>query len=255
MSRLLENYENRITLEFGDQSLNGAPYWHDGIDIVGETGSKWGALDYIKAHSGGKVIEKAYEPGGRGNYVTIEIAPNINTQYCHLQEAYVEIGDVVDQGVVIGYMGNTGNCTGAHLHFGVWMDGEWVNPEPFLEKDIIESEPVNPALDYYQLVDAAYCLVLGRRADPSGLSNYSTYMADGHSIEEVIEDLYMSDEYVNRWNNDIFTQLLVVQTYLILLHRLPESMDVVKAWQPHSLGDYINMYNSILDSDEYKGIY
>ena len=37
-------------------------------------------------------------------------------------------------------MGSTGNSTGAHLHFGIKRDGKWIDPEPYLDKDYIETE-------------------------------------------------------------------------------------------------------------------
>jgi murein DD-endopeptidase MepM/ murein hydrolase activator NlpD len=44
----------------------------------------------------------------------------------------VEVGEVVSKGQVIGYEGNTGNSTGAHLHWMVERNGDFVNPRAFL---------------------------------------------------------------------------------------------------------------------------
>ncbi len=55
--------------------------------------------------------------------------------YYHLANRDVKKGAKVRQGDVLGYMGATGNVTGAHLHFGIQSGGEWVDPEPYLDRD------------------------------------------------------------------------------------------------------------------------
>lgn len=148
MSRLLQNYPNRITLEFGDTELQGQPYYHNGIDIVGEAGWTYGALDYIIAHSSGRIIEVGYEESGRGYYTIVDIGNGVHMEYCHLDDNIWMVDEYIEQGDVIGYMGNSGNCTGAHLHFAINDNGEYVNPEPFLDCDyervIVDDIPVVP---------------------------------------------------------------------------------------------------------------
>ena len=139
MSRILDkNYI--ITSLYGPRG-NG---FHKGVDIVGEghTTCK------IKAHSSGVVeyIQTGYvnKPGLKGNdsygnLVKIKHSNGYSTLYAHLSEVYVKKGQHVSQGEHLGYMGNTGNSYGAHLHFEVRTNGTYVsiiNPTPYLDKDL-----------------------------------------------------------------------------------------------------------------------
>ena len=82
-----------------------------------------------------------------GNYVCIRHENGYTTKYFHLAyksiPSNIKVGTVVSKGQKIGYMGSTGNSTGAHLHFQVEKDGIPVDPKPFL----IEGKPfVNPVV-------------------------------------------------------------------------------------------------------------
>lgn len=68
-----------------------------------------------------------------GMYVRIEHSDGIETQYLHLSQVLVNAGDKVSAGQLIGEVGNTGRSYGAHLHFEVLVDGEYVDPLPFLQ--------------------------------------------------------------------------------------------------------------------------
>ncbi|MBP5579952.1 MAG: peptidoglycan DD-metalloendopeptidase family protein [Ruminococcus sp.] len=70
--------------------------------------------------------------GGYGNYVVISHDGTYSTVYAHLKNACVSVGDYVEQGQVIGYIGTTGWSTGAHLHFEVRENGVRVNPSLFV---------------------------------------------------------------------------------------------------------------------------
>lgn len=112
---------------------------HNGIDIVRQGYQ----LDYIVAHSDGKII-KAQDGLGNmkgtnsyGNYVKIDHGNGYCTLYAHMQKGIsVKNGQYVKKGQVLGYMGNTGNSYGAHLHFEVWKGGTRINPTEYLEKDL-----------------------------------------------------------------------------------------------------------------------
>lgn len=122
---------------------------HGGIDLVRE-GYR---LDNILSHSDGTVVQviknsnvnTPNEPTNPGNMVRIDHGNGFQTRYLHL--AYgtvnVNVGDKVKRGQILGYMGNTGNSFGAHLHFEVLKDGNRIDPTPYLYKDFPRSNNVN----------------------------------------------------------------------------------------------------------------
>ncbi len=118
------------------RTLWGQTNQHNGIDLVGTTDGKVGRVDYIKAHTSGTVSAVGYDVSA-GNFVQIDIGNNVIMVYYHLKDKSitVKMGDKVKKGDIIGYMGVSGNVTGAHLHFGIKDNGKWVNPEPYLEAD------------------------------------------------------------------------------------------------------------------------
>lgn len=92
--------------------------WHSGLDISGVANTP------LYAAESGRVL-KILEPGSNNGYglLTILAVPEQNPQYClyyaHQNKTAVRVGARVKAGQVIGYMGNTGNSTGVHLHFEV----------------------------------------------------------------------------------------------------------------------------------------
>lgn len=112
-----------ITAPYGDQRvLNGkTKSVHYGVDLDGNTGDPiWAAND--------GVVVMARECFGSGNTVLIDHGGRLFTAYFHLSAFAVKVGDQVKQGQAIGRVGMTGRVTGPHLHFGVKLDGRWVNP-------------------------------------------------------------------------------------------------------------------------------
>lgn len=105
----------------------GAADLHDGIDLVGSTGTP------IYASRAGKVVEVSYHSSA-GNHVIIDHGDGYYSYYLHLSSFSVAVGQSVSQGTVVGGMGTTGNSTGVHLHFGVstslWSN--FVDPAPLL---------------------------------------------------------------------------------------------------------------------------
>jgi len=122
---------------------------HGGIDIVREGYQ----LDNIVAHSDGTVVQvisdvrvaTPNEATNPGNMVRIDHGNGYQTRYLHLayNSVKVRVGDKVRKGQVIGYMGNTGNTFGAHLHFEVLKDGNKINPTEYLDKDFPKNSVVN----------------------------------------------------------------------------------------------------------------
>jgi murein DD-endopeptidase MepM/ murein hydrolase activator NlpD len=113
--------------------FNGGGAMHAGVDMAGAHGSP------IYAAASGVVL-KAGVQGGYGNFVEIDHGRGMTTRYGHLASIDVREGQKLNQGDVLGGMGSTGRSTGTHLHFEVRVDGQAVNPMPFLEaaRDVFE---------------------------------------------------------------------------------------------------------------------
>jgi murein DD-endopeptidase MepM/ murein hydrolase activator NlpD len=124
----VEGGVGRITNYFGPEvhPFTNQWYLHKGIDLAYRRGKE------VVSSANGKVVERKYDPKGFGNYIVIRHAYGFATKYAHLDNVYVEEGDVVTQGQKIGTMGNTGWSTGPHLHFEVRIGSQVVDPERFL---------------------------------------------------------------------------------------------------------------------------
>ena len=116
---ITSSYGYRIHPIYGDARL------HTGIDIGASAGSP------ILAAADG-VVASAGSLGGYGNATVIEHGGGMATLYGHQSAMLVSEGDRVAAGETIGRVGCTGACTGPHLHFEVRIDGEPVNPIPYL---------------------------------------------------------------------------------------------------------------------------
>jgi murein DD-endopeptidase MepM/ murein hydrolase activator NlpD len=101
------------------------PGRHPGIDLHASYG------DPIYACRAGTVVSAGWE-GGYGNAVVIDHGGGMATLYAHQSRMAVSAGQQVSAGQVIGYIGSTGDSTGPHLHFEVRINGNPVDPAPYL---------------------------------------------------------------------------------------------------------------------------
>ena len=113
----------RITSDYGDTEDRSSG--HKGIDIGATTPGVSG--DAIYAAASGTVTLATYSSSA-GNWIWIYHGNGLYTVYMHCSALLVSVGDTVSQGQTIARMGSTGNSTGAHLHFGVRLNGSYVNP-------------------------------------------------------------------------------------------------------------------------------
>ena len=112
-----------ITSPFGPRKspTTGASTYHQGVDL--DTGTGW---PVVAARAG--VVVFAGWGNAAGNYVTIDHQDGFRSTYMHLSSINVSVGQIVSAGKNIGATGSTGVSTGDHLHFGISLNGVWVNP-------------------------------------------------------------------------------------------------------------------------------
>lgn len=124
-SGLIWPVDGPVTSPFGYRCLEGVCRMHEGIDI----GVGYGTP--IHAAASGVVVFAGWE-GGYGNLILIDHGGGLATAYAHQSGFAVGGGAQVSQGEVIGYVGCTGHCFGAHLHFEVRVNGTAVDPLGYL---------------------------------------------------------------------------------------------------------------------------
>lgn len=117
-----------ISMYFGqnENPFTGQWYIHTGIDI-----STFHTGDPIVATADGKVVFVGYD-GGFGNNVIIQHNHGFFTRYAHMQSFRVYKGQKVQQGQIIGTIGNTGLTTGPHCHYEVHLGTSVIDPLKFL---------------------------------------------------------------------------------------------------------------------------
>lgn len=118
----------KINNEFGFRRnpFGGSRYeFHAGMDIDGERG------DTIVAPANGVIVKAGYQ-GGYGNMIEIDHGNGLTTRYGHLSKIEIQIGDAVNRGQIIGFVGSTGRSTGPHLHYELRLNDKAINPRRFL---------------------------------------------------------------------------------------------------------------------------
>jgi murein DD-endopeptidase MepM/ murein hydrolase activator NlpD len=108
------------------------PHFHNGIDVVAPYGTP------VKSSGDGTVVYIGwnYADGADPAWIVIVAhSAGLQTWYAHMTPSFpggISSGSSVQKGQIIGYEGNTGHSTGAHLHWAVMLNGDFVNPRLFL---------------------------------------------------------------------------------------------------------------------------
>ena len=109
---------------------------HKGTDFAAPVGTP------ILSTANGTVTEVSYTQAN-GRYVKVKHNNTYTTQYLHMQKANVKVGQFVEQGDVIGFVGMTGYTSGPHVCYRFWKNG--LEVDPFKQK-LPEAKPINESL-------------------------------------------------------------------------------------------------------------
>ena len=113
------------TYGYRTDPFTGERDFHPAVDISSERGRP------VYATATGRVLSAARN-GAYGKLVEIDHGFGLVTRYGHLSEFAISIGDTVERGGIIGYVGATGRATGHHVHYEIWSNGKTVNPMQLL---------------------------------------------------------------------------------------------------------------------------
>ena len=119
--------DGEISMNFGkrEHPITKEVKEHNGVDIKAPEGT-----DVVTSITG-TVTDVGFD-SEKGNYIVVENG-NVKTLYAQLATTSVKKGDAVTAKQSIGTVGKTGKATGAHLHFEVMVDGEYVDPAAYIK--------------------------------------------------------------------------------------------------------------------------
>lgn len=128
----VKNPNVHISSAFGPtiHPIYGNWYIHKGMDF-----STWRSGDPVVATASGQVVTVGYD-FSFGNYIIIKHNHGIYTRFAHLSSFRVSKGQLVEQGQVIGTIGNTGVSTGPHLHYEVHIGSDVVDPAKYINMQL-----------------------------------------------------------------------------------------------------------------------
>ena len=204
--RVLESKKATVTSAYGWRTINGKKDYHSGIDLVRE-GYR---LDWIVAHSDGKIVKFQDGLGNMkgsnsyGNYVKIDHGNGYYTLYAHMKKGLsVKNGQTVKAGTRLGYMGDSGNAYGAHLHFELWEGGKRIDPTPYLNKDLPKVEPEETEdNDKYDLGDIVTVNGIYRSSTSTEKLNPLYNKGKITRILDNVRNPYLIDDGGLGWAND-----------------------------------------------------
>lgn len=147
--RILKNGKCKITNSYNNS--------HQAVDILGENNE----TDYVLAHSDGEIIflqdgfgnmKGSIGNNSYGNSIKIKHQNGYYTLYAHMKNGLpVKNNQRITKGEIIGYISDSGNAYGKHLHFEVWKENQRINPIEFLNKDL--PKPTNTVDLPYKIGD------------------------------------------------------------------------------------------------------
>jgi murein DD-endopeptidase MepM/ murein hydrolase activator NlpD len=127
-----------IGAHFGDVGLWAR--YHTGLDFRAASGTP------IRAVKAGVVLYAGNSGDWAGNHVAVKHADGMTTMYCHMSSIAAHVGQTVQAGQIIGYVGQTGRAFGPHLHFELYPPGvkygdlyHAINPQPYLNANGVQT--------------------------------------------------------------------------------------------------------------------
>lgn len=125
---------------------------------------------------------------GFGNAIFLKLENGQELVFAHLNEMYVEVGDKIRIGDLIGLTGNTGRSTGHHLHLGLKdVNGQYINPESYTHL-IMNMDKLSPIrferLDPSEMLRQA---MEGMGSMPELKLNFINLLYENHTILSVID--------------------------------------------------------------------
>jgi murein DD-endopeptidase MepM/ murein hydrolase activator NlpD len=120
---IASNELSKVSSKFGIRvnPITNDTVWHRGVDVTSKKGTP------VYASASGTVI-KAQRSGGYGNLIEIDSGNGVKTLFGHLNTMLVVKNEYVEQGQIIGTVGNTGMSTGNHLHYEILNNDKNLNP-------------------------------------------------------------------------------------------------------------------------------
>jgi len=124
--------EGRVTGVYGSsRTYNGVERsWHKGLDLANKEGTP--IISPLK----GKVVLAMKDSYFNGNLVIIDHGKKIYSIYAHMYDIIAQKGDILEVGDPVGLVGTTGRSTGPHLHWGVYVGQQAIDPELLLKESI-----------------------------------------------------------------------------------------------------------------------
>lgn len=118
------------------------PRMHTGLDFTAPIGTD------IHVTGKGTVIAVEYNSGGYGNHVIVDHGYGYQSHYAHMSKFNCTVGQKVNRGDLIGYVGSTGKSTGPHLHYEIIYNNEKIDPVHFFFNDLTNDQ-------YLKILDVA----------------------------------------------------------------------------------------------------
>lgn len=195
-----DNIQTNGSYLYGEPRYGNTALAHLGIDIAARYDTVFAAVSGVITFVGYNPNDTVggYEPGGGGNYITQRATwdgKNVYMLHMHLQRPLVTSGATVVQGQPIAISGNTGNSTGAHLHFEIRMNtATYATPGSRRNAELWAGMTGMGAI-YGRVPNAPNSTRVDISPDPKPRPPYTTY---GYSLTYNFNDPYVgSDDIYN----------------------------------------------------------